>query len=203
MPRDNAPSLFAAAPLPIAKLGAPETLACLRLIRSENVGPVTFRELINRYGGASEALRALPDITRRAAGKRALRLCSTEAAEAELAAARAAGAKVDLQGDLIQGGLVRGRTAADSRLTLDGAAIRVAADGRFLIGFGRDAPARMSLVERDVLDNRMVRQLSIAPRTYDVQKIDGLPGGIRLDSVQAAKDGVEITVKGSNVRLAG
>ncbi|MFC5217950.1 DUF2993 domain-containing protein [Streptomyces coerulescens] len=35
------------------------------------------------------------------------------------------------------------------------------------------------------------------------QKIDGLPGGIQLDSVQAAKDGVEITVKGSNVRLAG
>lgn len=94
---------------------------------------------------------------------------------AGLVAARAAGAKVDLRGDLIQGGLVRGRTAADSRLTLDGAAIRVAADGRFLIGFGRDAPARMSLVERDALDNRMVRQLSIAPRTYDVQKIDGLP----------------------------
>ncbi|MER7378659.1 LmeA family phospholipid-binding protein [Streptomyces lanatus] len=35
------------------------------------------------------------------------------------------------------------------------------------------------------------------------QKIDGLPGGIQLDKVQAAKDGVEITVKGSNVRLAG
>lgn len=93
MPRDNAPSLFAAAPLPIAKLGAPETLACLRLIRSENVGPVTFRELINRYGGASEALRALPEIARRAGGKRVLRLCSTEAAEAELAAARDAGAE--------------------------------------------------------------------------------------------------------------
>lgn len=35
------------------------------------------------------------------------------------------------------------------------------------------------------------------------QKIDGLPGGIRLDKVQAAKNGVEITVRGSNVRLAG
>ncbi|MFG1670245.1 DUF2993 domain-containing protein [Streptomyces sp. Y7] len=35
------------------------------------------------------------------------------------------------------------------------------------------------------------------------QQIDGLPGGIQLDSVQAAKDGVEIAVKGSNVRLAG
>jgi hypothetical protein len=35
------------------------------------------------------------------------------------------------------------------------------------------------------------------------QKIDGLPGGIQLDKVRAAKNGVEITVKGSNVRLAG
>ncbi|MGW7606991.1 LmeA family phospholipid-binding protein [Streptomyces sp. NPDC054766] len=35
------------------------------------------------------------------------------------------------------------------------------------------------------------------------QKIEQLPGGIKLDSVQAAPDGVEITVKGSNVRLVG
>lgn len=35
------------------------------------------------------------------------------------------------------------------------------------------------------------------------QKIEGLPGGIQLDKVQAGKNGVEITVKGSNVRLAG
>ncbi len=35
------------------------------------------------------------------------------------------------------------------------------------------------------------------------QTIDRLPGGIRLDKVEAAADGVEITVKGSDVRLAG
>ncbi|MFD1663303.1 DUF2993 domain-containing protein [Streptomyces caeni] len=35
------------------------------------------------------------------------------------------------------------------------------------------------------------------------QKIDELPGGIGLDKVEAAKDGVEITVKGSHVRLVG
>lgn len=35
------------------------------------------------------------------------------------------------------------------------------------------------------------------------QKIDELPGGIRLDKVEAAKDGVEITVRGSEVKLAG
>ncbi|MHC3469058.1 LmeA family phospholipid-binding protein [Streptomyces sp. 7R007] len=35
------------------------------------------------------------------------------------------------------------------------------------------------------------------------QTIDQLPGGIKLDSVRAAQDGVEIKVKGSNVKLAG
>ncbi|UUU23171.1 LmeA family phospholipid-binding protein [Streptomyces sp. DSM 40750] len=35
------------------------------------------------------------------------------------------------------------------------------------------------------------------------QAIDGLPGGIKLDKVEAAPDGVDITVKGSNVKLAG
>jgi len=94
---------------------------------------------------------------------------------AGLGATRPASANVDLQGDFIQGGLVRGRTAADSRLTLDDIAVRVAADGRFLLGFSRDAPASMSLVDRDARGNRGVRELSIAQRTYDVQRIDGLP----------------------------
>ncbi|MDH6218542.1 LmeA family phospholipid-binding protein [Streptomyces pseudovenezuelae] len=35
------------------------------------------------------------------------------------------------------------------------------------------------------------------------QTIDELPGGVKLDSVQAAQSGVEIAVKGSNVKLAG
>ncbi len=34
--------LFAAAPLPIVALDDAQRLACLRLIRSENVGPVGF-----------------------------------------------------------------------------------------------------------------------------------------------------------------
>ncbi|MEU1497589.1 DUF2993 domain-containing protein [Streptomyces sp. NPDC005732] len=35
------------------------------------------------------------------------------------------------------------------------------------------------------------------------QKIDGLPGGIELDKVEAATDGVDISVKGSDVKLVG
>lgn len=86
------PELFTPAPLPVAALDARGRLACLRLIRSENVGPVTFRELINRFGSAEAALDALPDIARRSGRVRPLRLCPVGAAEAELLAAEKAGA---------------------------------------------------------------------------------------------------------------
>ena len=85
------PSLFTPAPLPVAALGEHERIACLRLIRSANVGPVTFRELINTFGGAAAALEALPELSRRG-GSRALRLCPKPRAEAELDAARRLGA---------------------------------------------------------------------------------------------------------------
>lgn len=81
---------FTAAPLPVATLDDKQRLACLRLIRSENVGPVTFRELINRFGGASEALDALPELSRR--GGRAIRICDAATAERELEQAAKAGA---------------------------------------------------------------------------------------------------------------
>ena len=87
--RDSEPPLIA--PLPVAELGEEERLACLRLIRSENVGPVTFRELINHCGSAQAALAAVPELSRRAG--RAIRLCTREDAEAELERARKAGAR--------------------------------------------------------------------------------------------------------------
>ena len=59
----------------------------LRLIRSENVGPRTFRTLINHYGGAARALAALPDLARRGGAGRAVRVATREDAERELAAA--------------------------------------------------------------------------------------------------------------------
>lgn len=85
--------LFTPAPLPIAALDDAQRLACLRLIRSENVGPVTFRELINHFGGAQSALDALPEIARRNGRGRTIRICPAERAEAELTAAARIGAR--------------------------------------------------------------------------------------------------------------
>ena len=84
---------MAFAPLPVAPLDDAQRLACLRLIRSENVGPVTFRELINHFGGAEPALAALPELSRRSGGGRPIRICPRDLAEAELAAADRAGAR--------------------------------------------------------------------------------------------------------------
>lgn len=92
MPKRNEADLFRPAPLPVAKLEPDEQLACLRLIRSENVGPVAFRELINHYGGATAALAALPELSRRGGRKRPIRICPRDTAEAELEAARRCGA---------------------------------------------------------------------------------------------------------------
>jgi len=89
--RSSSPSLFTPAPLPVSPLADGERLACLRLIRSSQIGPATFRELINHFGGAGEALKAVPAMSRRAG--RSIRICPEEDALAELRAAEKAGAR--------------------------------------------------------------------------------------------------------------
>ncbi|NHK27370.1 DNA-protecting protein DprA [Parvularcula flava] len=56
----------------------------LRLIRSEQIGPVTFHQLIKRFGSAGDALERIPDI---ANTRKSLKLCSPDQVEAELEAA--------------------------------------------------------------------------------------------------------------------
>ena len=68
-----------------------ERIDRLRLIRSDNVGPRTFRSLINHFGSARVALQRLPDLGRRGGADRPGRICSEEDARAELAASRRIG----------------------------------------------------------------------------------------------------------------
>ncbi len=75
-------------------LSAGERLDWLRLWRSENVGPVTFRRLLGRYGSARVALDILPEIARRGGRTRPIRLCPPEAAEHEIAAIERLGARL-------------------------------------------------------------------------------------------------------------
>jgi len=69
-----------------------QRLDWLRLIRSQNVGPRTFRALINHFGGAHAALEALPGLARRG-GSSAPQICSPDEARREIAAAQRLGAR--------------------------------------------------------------------------------------------------------------
>ncbi len=69
-----------------------QRIAWLRLIRSDNVGPATFRHLINHCGSAENALAMLPELSQRGGATRSLRIASIQDAERELEAAHRHGA---------------------------------------------------------------------------------------------------------------
>ncbi|MEM8694457.1 MAG: DNA-processing protein DprA [Pseudomonadota bacterium] len=69
----------------------PRHAAKLRLARSRNIGPVTYRQLLARFGTAEAALDAIPDLARRGGG-RAPTLADPGAIEAEMAAVDRLGA---------------------------------------------------------------------------------------------------------------
>lgn len=80
-------------PQPKIALARAERLAWLRLIRSENVGPVTFRALLARFRTAEAALMALPALAKRG-GRRDFKVHPLGEAERELDAVEAYGARL-------------------------------------------------------------------------------------------------------------
>lgn len=79
-------------------LSPAERLARLRLARTDRVGPVSFRQLLQRFGSAERALDALPDLVRKGGGH-GFTLPPVERIEAELAAAERIGARLIVLGD--------------------------------------------------------------------------------------------------------
>lgn len=69
-----------------------QRISWLRLIRSDNVGPATFRDLINHFGSAETALAMLPELSRRGGSTRAIRIATEAEAEQELETATGFGA---------------------------------------------------------------------------------------------------------------
>ncbi|MBU1757316.1 MAG: DNA-protecting protein DprA, partial [Alphaproteobacteria bacterium] len=68
-----------------------EAFARIRLLRSPNIGPVSYAQLLMRFGSAVEALEALPELGSR--GGRVYRAAPAQSIEREIEAVRSAGAK--------------------------------------------------------------------------------------------------------------
>ena len=79
---------------PQRTLSSAERLDWLRLIRSEQIGPIVFHQLIARYGSAAKALAAAPGLARRGGRARGIKIFAAAKAAAEVAALEAVGARL-------------------------------------------------------------------------------------------------------------
>lgn len=84
-------------------------------------------------------------------------------------------AEVRLDGEPVQGGLVFGQAPAGSQARLDGDALIVSGDGRFVFGFGRDDRAARRLEVTLPDGGTWSRKIRPETREFDIQHIDGLP----------------------------
>ncbi len=81
------------------RLSDEQRLDWLQLIRSDNIGPRTFRTLINRFGGARAALEALPELVARHGGGRQIRIAKRSDCAREFESAARIGARFVVMGE--------------------------------------------------------------------------------------------------------
>jgi len=82
---------------------------------------------------------------------------------------------VELAGEPIQGGLIFGKTIPGAEVYLDDTRVMVSDTGAFVIGFGRDESGERKLSVSEPGAAQEVIALPVAPREYDIERVDGLP----------------------------
>ncbi|MBT8046826.1 MAG: M23 family metallopeptidase [Xanthomonadales bacterium] len=82
---------------------------------------------------------------------------------------------VELTGKAVQGGLIFGKTVPGANVKLDETPVMVSAEGRFVIGFGRDETGSRELQVRLPSGESETLPLAITVRDYDIERVDGLP----------------------------
>ncbi len=169
---------------------SPESLARLRLIRSENVGPVTFRQLLARFGTARAALDALPDLARRG-GRASLRVATLAEAEREWQAVEKAGARLLVWGVAPYPRLLAGIEDAPPVIAVRG----------HLTLFDRPAVALVGARNASAAGQRFAARLAadLAEAGYVV--VSGLARGIDAAAHTAALDGGTIGVVAGGVDI--
>ncbi len=108
-------------------------------------------------------------------GRVARNLVAALALAAAASVAPAADCAFELPASATQGGLVAGRVARGCKVEFAGRSLRLAADGGFVFGLGRDAPPSVDVTVRDPGGRTMIRSLAVAPRKWRVEHVDGVP----------------------------
>jgi len=108
-------------------------------------------------------------------------------------------AALELDGRLVQGGLITGRTAPNATVMFGKRTLRVSPDGLFVFGIGRDAKSKARLTVTHANGHKQVRVLIIERRQYDIQRINGLP---RRKVSPNAQDMVRIRAESKRISAA-
>jgi len=74
----------------------------------------------------------------------------------------------------MQSGLLRGHVDPDEQVFYADRQLKVAPDGTFIVGFGRDVEPQQTLIWIDSNGTRHSYKLSLKQRKYDIQKIEGI-----------------------------
>jgi DNA processing protein len=155
--------------MPAARILNPaERMDWLRLIRSENIGPITFYQLLARYGSATAALEALPDLARRGGRNGALRVPMRADALREMAAVERAGAKLIAWGE---------PDYPPALAAVEDAPPLISARGNLALA-GRRAIAIVGARNASANGKRFARDIALQLGQHDFAIVSGLARGI-------------------------
>lgn len=161
-----------------------EKLAALRLIRTENIGPITYNRLVERFGSAERALNALPELAARGGKSAPLKAFPADAAAREIENIQKLGARLVMRGDTDYPALLAEIEDAPPLITVRGQTAWLSKPSLGIVG-ARNA----SLVGKKIAET-FARQVSMSG--YVVTS--GLARGIDSAAHQAALPGGTVAV---------
>ena len=81
---------------------------------------------------------------------------------------------LELQGELTQGAMLRGKVSPGTQVSLDQQPVKVTENGDFVIGFGRDAKLSHRLTMLNASGQTEVESIQLRKRDYQIQRIEGI-----------------------------
>jgi DNA processing protein len=163
----------------------------LRLLRSANIGPITYRQLIARFGTAEAALDALPMLAARGGG-RAPMIADAGAVRREIAAVQKLGARYLFLDDLDYPGLLAELDSAPPALIVRGRTELLARSCVAMVG-ARNASAAAC---------RFARQLALGLAHVGATVVSGLARGIDTAAHVGSIEGGTVGVIASGIDIA-
>lgn len=168
-----------------------QRLNWLMLIRSDNVGPATFRDLISHFGTAAAALEALPDLAKRGGTAGRIRIASRQDALAEIDAAARLGARFVALNEPDYPPLMRGLDNPPPLLCVKGEAGILSRRAVGIVG------SRNASISGQKLASRFARELGAAGNCV----VSGMARGIDAAAHHAALETGTVAVLAGGVDI--